>query len=52
MLFGTGEARSTEDIEERMSAPDLELLEFAWPYLVESREDRMAVALNRGLGGK
>lgn len=52
MLFGGGEARDTEDIEERMSAPDLELLEFAWPYLIEDKYDRMAIAVSRGLGGK
>ncbi|OPX65659.1 MAG: hypothetical protein A4E30_00330 [Methanomassiliicoccales archaeon PtaB.Bin215] len=52
LLYGNGEARTTIQIEEDMSAPDEELLLFSYPYLLKLHDERMAGAVNKGMVGE
>ncbi|OPY30357.1 MAG: hypothetical protein A4E31_00407 [Methanomassiliicoccales archaeon PtaU1.Bin030] len=52
LLYGNGGGMTTSQLEEGMSAPDAELLEFVLPYIQELNDDRMAYAVGRALMGE
>ena len=51
LLWNNGNLRTTEDLDDKMSAPDMELIVSCYDVLMKGDTDKLAHAVNRGIWG-